>query len=75
MMLPGLFGGNRQVVATEATATVITEEGAQRVRISCRRRVSTDSEIKSMATVSEPAFYQDLFARVDKALFLAGQGL
>lgn len=54
----------------EATANVSALGERSRVRLSCRQTVSVDGKAKSVGPVGDAAFFQQLFANVDKALFL-----
>lgn len=69
----GLLAKKRHVVI-EATGTVVDEGAAHRVRIVCRTRVlETSGKMQALEEVEDPQFYQELFARIDKALFLVRQ--
>jgi hypothetical protein len=75
LAFPRLFGRKTHTVV-EATGTVVDEGDGQRLRIVCRTKaLDAGGAVKRLHEVDDPKFYQDLFARIDKALFLAGQGL
>lgn len=70
-----LFPRSRTSVI-ELTATVTDAEGSARVRLLAQRRtVEEGGEVKETGLVEAPEFYQEIFARIDKALFLERQGL
>ena len=75
LAFPGLFGRRTHTVV-EATGTVADESAAQRVRIVCRTKVLDEAgTVRRLQDVDDPKFYQDLFAQIDKALFLLREGL
>lgn len=70
-----LFPKSRTEVV-ELTATVTETEGSARVRLLAQRKTVGDGgEVKESRLVEEPELYQQIFARIDKALFLERQGL
>ena len=71
LLAPKLFNHRKQVVL-EATGTVAVEGTATRVRIVCRRKVfDSQGAAREIRDVDDAQFYQDLFVRIDKALFLS----
>ena len=75
LVFPRLFG-NKTHTVVEATGTVVDESAAQRLRIVCRTKVLDEAgTVKGLQDVDDPKFYQDLFAQIDKAVFLAREGL
>jgi hypothetical protein len=75
LVFPRLFGNKKHTVV-EATGTVADEGTGQRLRIVCRTRILDGAgQVKRVVEVEDPKFYQDLFGRIDKALFLTREGL
>jgi hypothetical protein len=56
----------------EMTANVEAYGSRTRVRLSARL-VETSGEHSKVRLVEEPAFYQNLFAKLDKSLFLLAE--
>ena len=65
-----------RVATIEATANV-TEYGKQvKVRINFKRKLlNVYGNAQSISEIDEPEYYQDFFAKVDKAIFLQKQKL
>lgn len=58
------------------TGNVSPAGGRTRVRVSLQRKIlDLNGAVMSVASVDDPAVYQDFFARMDKGLFLQGEGL
>lgn len=67
----GQHGGGKLKVV-EMTANVEAYGSRTRVRLSARL-VETSGEHSKVRLVEEPAFYQNLFAKLDKSLFLLAE--
>jgi hypothetical protein len=68
--------GTRTHVVVEVTATVSPLADQMRVRLACQRRLLDNSgKLKETRVLEEAGFYQELFARIDKALFLEKEKL
>ena len=75
LVFPRLFGNKKHTVI-EATGTVVDEGGGQRLRIVCRTKIlDNEGVVKKVHEFDDLVFYQELFARMDKALFLTREGL
>lgn len=66
----------RTYVVIEVTATVSEQEGGARVRLAAHSRLlDKDGRLKETRVVDDPRLYQELLARIDKALFLERERL
>ena len=67
-------GSTRTLV--EITGTVVKVGGQTRVRLTGQlKRLDSKGSIKDLRWLDDGAFYQDIFARIDKAVFLEQEKL